>query len=201
MKLFSNNNANAVESTPWTIESDPAVVAARDALPTLTAASEAIAVRLEKQTLQTEAAKLAHEQAANTLSDLRSAWANGNATDEQLSAASEAEAHARVAASEQAARLAALDTADSTAQSQASVAHNTLNAARYEAVSNRRKAHEQGFLDAVINTARATYQQMQVEGVASDNPNHRLNFVRDTLGYGPHRFSEAMRALDISLNK
>jgi hypothetical protein len=200
MKLFSNNNANAVESTPWNIESDPAVVAARDALPTLTVASEAIAVRLEKQTLQTKAAKRAHEDAANTVAALRSAWANGNATDDELSVASQAEAGARVAASEQAARLAALEAADSAAQSKASVADNTLNAARYEVVAQRRKWHEQAFLDAVINTARATYQQMQAEGAARDDPNHRLNFVRDTIGYGDYRFSEAMRALHVSLN-
>ena len=184
MKLFSNNNANAVESTPWTIENDPAVIAARDALPTLTAASEAIAVRLEKQTLQTEAAKLAHEQAASTLSGLRSAWANGNATDEQLSAASQVEANARVVASEQVARFAALDAANSAAQSKESVAHNTLHAARYGVVAQRRKWHEQAFLDAVINAARTTYQQMQAEGVVRDDPNHRLNFVRDTIEIG-----------------
>ena len=201
MKLFSNSNANAVESPPWTIESDPAVTAARDALPILVAAAETIAVRLEKQTLQTDAAKLAHERAANALSDLRAAWANGNATDDQLSAALQAEMDARAAAAEQAARHTALDAADSAAQSKASTASNALNAARYEAVALRRKAHEQAFLETVINTARATYQQMQTEGVAADNPNHRLDFVRDTLGYGPHRFSEAMRALDISLNK
>lgn len=200
MKLFSNSNANAVESTPWTIENDPAVIAARDALPTLTAASEAIAMRLEKQTLQTEAAKLVHEGAANTVAALRSAWANGNATDEQLSAASQAEADAGIAASEQATRLAALDAADSAAQSKASVAHNTLHAARYGVVAQRRKWHEQAFLDAVINAARTTYQQMQAEGVVSDDPNHRLNFVRDTIGYGDYRFSEAIRALHVSLN-
>lgn len=201
MKLFSKSNPNAAEPTPWTIECDPAVIAARDALPTLISASATIAERLEKQALQTDAANLAHDQAARSLSALRTAWANDNATDEQLSVALQAETDTRAAAAEQAARLAALDAADGAAESKASAARNTLNAARYDAVAQRRKAHTQAFLDAVIHTAGATHQQMQEEGVASDNPNHRFDFVRDTVGYGQHRFSEAMRALHISLNK
>lgn len=201
MKLFSKVNPNAAEPTPWTIESDPAVIAARDALPTLISASETIVARLEAQAVQTDAANLAHAQAANAVAALRTAWANGNATDEQLSVALQAETDTRATAAEQAARLSALDAADGTAQSKVSASRNTLTAARYEAVAQRRKARTQAFLDAVINAAGATYQQMQEDGVASDNPNHRFDFVRDTIGYGEHRFSEAMRALHISLNK
>lgn len=201
MKFSSPTKPIATKSSVWTIESDPAVAAAKTAIPTLSAELEAIEARLKKQSLKNDEAQLSHEQAAHTILRLREAWARGNATDEQLSSASQWETKTRADAAEEATRLAALDVIHGDAQSNVIVSRSALNAARYAAVAERQKAHEQAFLDGVINLVAASYQKMQSEGVAEDDPNHRLNFVRKTIGHAGYRFNEAMLALYVSLSR